>query len=166
MPRVIDDAEISNYFFFKIKGIITKTWAETQRLIQTLAFEHIHRGPPPSFWEGLNIQHPIKFRAQTVDSSQLPSNRDQSQLAEHLLQPQIEVYFRVLCLVYRSKSSNLVLALINLANYIQHPTFCKIQSSDSREHPATKREESKLAELQKLQSATSISKSRTVFRVL
>jgi len=49
MPRVIDDAEISNYFFFKIEGIITKIWAKAQHPIQTLAFEPINRGHPPSF---------------------------------------------------------------------------------------------------------------------
>jgi len=76
MSRVIDDTETSNYFFFKIKGIITKIWAGTQCPIQTLAFEPINRGPPPSFWGELNIQHPTGSRAQTVDNILLPSNKD------------------------------------------------------------------------------------------
>jgi len=49
MPRVINDAEITNYFFFKIKKIITNIWVEAQRPIQTLSFEPLNRGPPPSF---------------------------------------------------------------------------------------------------------------------
>lgn len=114
MSRIIDEAEISNYFFFKIKEIITKIWAEAQCPIETLAFEPINKGPPPSFWGELSIQHPTSSRVQTTDDIQLPSNKDQSQLAQHLLQHQIEVHFRVLHTVQRLRSSNIALASINL----------------------------------------------------
>ena len=141
MPRVIDEAEISNYFFFKIKEIITKIWAEAQCPIETLAFEPINRGPPPSFWGELNIQHPTGSRAQTVDNIQLPRNKDQSQLAQHLPQPQIEVYFRVLHPVHRLRSSN-----IPSHQLIWSTTFntAEFRCSNYKQYPATKREGSKL----------------------
>ena len=138
MPRVIDEAEISNYFFFKIKEIITEIWADAQRPIETLAFEPINRGPPPSFWRELSIQHSTSSRAQTTDDIQLPSNKDQSQLAQHLLQPQIEVHFRVLHPVHRLRSSNIALTSINLVNYIQHFAEFRAQTPRSIQLPSEK----------------------------
>ena len=72
MPRVIDEAEISNYFFFKIKEIITEIWAEAQRPIETLAFEPINRGPRPSFCgsSAFNILQAPELRLQTTSSYQ------------------------------------------------------------------------------------------------